>query len=314
VSIERYRDDEVVQIKALQRLAYDCAEEVAAGLEPGITEVDAASRLGDLLRAHGVEAFFHTPFAWFGDRAGFCGFRSPGLRRPLDNIRFARQFFPTDRALEPGMAGILDVAPIRDGLCADIGYSFALGDNPALDQVMADLRIIRDLVLEHVRAEETMSEIYRQVDDALGEMGYQSAHALYPSHVLGHKIGRIPLPRLGARVLAGFDVRTFLYLGRQIAGSVVGHGHVPLWNGSRAADRRPDPGLWAIEPHVRAGELGAKWEEILVITDSDAYWLDDDLPHVRVRNGERPGATAVRRPVSSIGPAGAAIGLRRERS
>ncbi len=302
MSIERYSDDEVAQIKALQRLAYDCAEEVAAGLVPGISEREAARRLGELLREHGVEAFFHTPFAWFGDRAGFRGFRTPGLRRPLDNIRFARQFFPTEGVLEPGMAGILDVAPIRDGLCADIGYSFSLGDNAALDQAMSDLRVIRDLVLEHVRAGETMSEIYREVDDALREMGYESAHAIYPSHVLGHKIGRIPLARLGAHVLAGFDVRTFLYLGRQIAGTALGHG-VPLWNGARTADRRPDPGLWAIEPHVRNGELGAKWEEILVITDSGAYWLDDDLPHVRVRNGERPAARATRHPVSISAPA-----------
>lgn len=301
MSIEHYSDNEVLQIKVLQRLAYDCAEEVAAGLTPGVSEIEAAKRLGDLLRAHGVEGFFHTPFAWFGDRAGFCGFRTPGLRRPLDNIRFARQFFATDRVLEPGMAGILDVAPIRGGLCADIGYSFSLGDNPALDQAMADLRVIRDLVLERVRAEETMSEIYREVDDALREMGYESAHAIYPSRVLGHKIGRIPLRRFGARVLAGFDLRTYLYFGRQIAGAVIGHG-VPLWNGSRAADRRPDPGLWAIEPHVRAGELGAKWEEILVITDSEAYWLDDDLPHVKVRNGDSRTAHAARRPSPVAAP------------
>jgi len=93
VSIERYSDDEVAQIEASQRLAYDCAEEVAAEIEPGVSEIDAARRLGDLLRAHGVDEFFHTPFAWFGDRAGFRGFRSPGLLRPLDNIRFARQLF-----------------------------------------------------------------------------------------------------------------------------------------------------------------------------------------------------------------------------
>jgi hypothetical protein len=27
--------------------------------------------------------------------------------------------------------------------------------------------------------------------------------------------------------------------------------------------------------------VGAKFEELLVITEDDAYWLDDDLPHVR---------------------------------
>jgi len=27
--------------------------------------------------------------------------------------------------------------------------------------------------------------------------------------------------------------------------------------------------------------VGAKFEELLVVTDDDAFWLDDDLPHVR---------------------------------
>jgi hypothetical protein len=29
------------------------------------------------------------------------------------------------------------------------------------------------------------------------------------------------------------------------------------------------------------GGVGAKFEELLVVTKDDAYWLDDDLPHVR---------------------------------
>lgn len=41
------------------------------------------------------------------------------------------------------------------------------------------------------------------------------------------------------------------------------------------------PGLWAVEPHLGFAGVGAKFEELLVITDDDAYWLDDDLPHVR---------------------------------
>jgi Xaa-Pro aminopeptidase len=281
MSTERYESGELAAIKALQRDAYACAVSVAAGLEPGVTEREAADRLGRALVARGASAFFHTPFAWFGDRAGFRGFRAPSWRTPLDNLAFARQFFPTDRRLEPGMAGILDVAPIRDGLCADIGYAFSLGKHAGLERAMADLAEIRTLILAEVRAGRSMRAVYRSVDGALQQMGYESAHALYPSSVLGHKIGRIPLAHLRAPVIAGFDLRTYLYFGRQILAAVPGLGRVPLWNASRLADAPPDPGLWAIEPHVRKGELGAKWEEILVIDRSDARWLDDDLPHVR---------------------------------
>jgi hypothetical protein len=41
------------------------------------------------------------------------------------------------------------------------------------------------------------------------------------------------------------------------------------------------PGLWAVEPHLGFRGVGAKFEELLVITDDDAYWLDDELPHVQ---------------------------------
>ena len=43
---ESYSPDELASIKALQRLAYDCAEDVAAGLQAVRTEREAAARLG----------------------------------------------------------------------------------------------------------------------------------------------------------------------------------------------------------------------------------------------------------------------------
>jgi hypothetical protein len=279
MTTERYSGDELKRYKDLQRLAYDCAEQVAAALEPGVTEREAAARFGDALRARGVDGFFHTPFAWFGDRTGFY---DQGKRRnPLTNLWFTRRFFPTERALERGMPAILDAAPIRDGRCADIGYSFALGGNHELAAAMALLRSARTLILELIRQERTMRDVYRIVDAAIASAGYENAHAIYPSRVLGHKIGPIPLRGRRSTTIAGFDARTYLYFTRQLLPALPGLGRTPLWNDSRLADVRPAPGLWAIEPHIRKAGVGAKWEEILVITGSDAYWLDDDLPHVR---------------------------------
>jgi hypothetical protein len=39
--------------------------------------------------------------------------------------------------------------------------------------------------------------------------------------------------------------------------------------------------LWAVEPHLADGNVGAKFEEILIIDGNGARWLDDDLPHHR---------------------------------
>jgi len=66
-------------------------------------------------------------------------------------------------------------------------------------------------------------------------------------------------------------------------------GHATaVWNDGAAADHPAPPGLWAIGPHVANGDVGARWQEILVVTGDDAYWLDDDLPHHRKWAGLDP--------------------------
>jgi len=59
----------------------------------------------------------------------------------------------------------------------------------------------------------------------------------------------------------------------------------PFCNTGPGSDLPPEPGLWAFEPHIARGGVGAKWEELLVIEPRRAYWLDDDLPHVRQWQG-----------------------------
>jgi hypothetical protein len=45
-------------------------------------------------------------------------------------------------------------------------------------------------------------------------------------------------------------------------------------------------GVWAIEPHLGGKGFGAKFEEILVVEDGRARWLDDEVPHAKEkRNG-----------------------------
>src|SRR5258708_38168073 len=113
-------DESLAPARRAQRLAYQCAVEVAGELRDGDSERDAAAALDRALRARGVRHYFHAPFAWFGDRTAFRGFLTP------------LAFFPTERRLEPGMAGILDVAPALDGQAVDIGYAFAHGENRAV--------------------------------------------------------------------------------------------------------------------------------------------------------------------------------------
>src|SRR6266571_4983538 len=142
------------RFRAVQALAYRCAEEVAASLTPGVTERQASAHLGQLLRENGADDWFHVPFAWFGDRTTLRGMRNP------------LKFFPSSRPLEEGMPYILDVAPIVGGFTADIGYAGCYGENA----------------------------IFEDVDALAARHGYEPAHHTYPGKVLAHQVWHIEGP------------------------------------------------------------------------------------------------------------------------
>jgi Xaa-Pro aminopeptidase len=212
-----------------------------------------------------------VPFVWFGDRTSFSGFRSPF------------QFAPTARKLEPGMPVILDVAPASDGYSADIGYSCCLGENATLAKMQQDLREYRELIPALVKQGKTAREIYAAIDAVAARQGYANRHQVYPERVLAHKIFRMqPSSWLHRVEVGGFGVRALRGLGRAARRGRHGDpGQWPFWNDRETSDVPVEPGLWAVEPHLGSGPIGAKWEELLVVTRDDAYWLDDDLPHVR---------------------------------
>ncbi|NSC22651.1 aminopeptidase P family protein [Streptomyces albus subsp. chlorinus] len=276
-----YRADDLRGFREVQQLAYACAESVAARLVPGVTEREAARMQREWLRERGVRDWFHLPFAWFGDRTAFAGFKSP------------LQFFPTNRRLEPGMPFILDMAPIHRGRTADIGYSGCLGPHPLHERLLADLLDHRELILARVRERRPLREIYQEVERLMIRQGYANRHRAYPFGVIAHKVDRVPERRWSPTVL-GFGTNALRGLARDAL-----HGHrdgwSPLWSPYRFSDHPPRPGLWAVEPHLGFRGTGAKFEELLVVTDSrdpeeSAFWLDDDLPHVRREHKEAQAA------------------------
>jgi Xaa-Pro aminopeptidase len=259
-----------------QALAYRCAETVGAGLEAGVTEREAARRMRRFLRDNGVEDFFHIPFAWFGERTAFRSLKGPWT--PL-------HFFPTNKRLEEGMSYVLDCSPVVDGYVADIGYAGVLGENRIFEALMRDLAEYRTLIPERIKAGDTLADVYAAVDTLIARQGYESRHKVYPGRVIGHQVGHMSQRRavsnfMVGRYAFGFGLRTLETLGREIVTEGI-KGRSPLWAGGRASRHAPMPGLWAVEPHIGFRDVGVKFEELLVVTENDAYWLDDDLPHVR---------------------------------
>jgi Xaa-Pro aminopeptidase len=264
---------ELARFRELQQLAYSAAETVGNNLEPGVTEREAAQRIREYLVQRGVEDWFHTPFAWFGDRTAFRGFKIP------------LQFFPTNRRLREGMPFILDCAPVREGYVADIGYAGCLGDNPIFDRLMADLRLFRRLIVEQVRAGRRLRDIYLAVDDLITELGYDNRHRVYPGRVIAHQVGKVH-SRLPKAIAAGFGIRSLQTLLQDLIVERM-HHRSPLWADGEISNHPATPGMWAVEPHIGFRGVGVKFEEILVVTgEGDAFWLDDDLPHVRLWEGE----------------------------
>jgi hypothetical protein len=278
--------DELAQFRAVQQLAYRCVETVGAMLRPGMTEKDAARLLIEWAGDHGVRDWLHKPFAWFGDRTAFEGFS--GLKH-LGGFNLA--FFPSNRRLEPDMPIILDVAPVVDGVVADVGYAHCLGHNPILEQLQDDLIAHRELIVRLVRERRTLAEVAQAVDALCQRQGVAPRHKAYPFKVLAHRVAKLhdpAKPRFVARF--GLNSTRDLMLDQRRAGKQ--QGWSPLWSIDRRSAHAPTPGLWAVEPHLGFARVGAKFEELLVITDDDAYWLDDDLPHVRRWNRRQEAAAA----------------------
>jgi Xaa-Pro aminopeptidase len=265
-----YSEAELDKFRQVQRLAYDCVQHVETQLTAQMTEREAAKLMRDYLSAHGGGQYFHKPFAWFGDRTAFVNFWSDV------------HFFPSNRRLAWGLPVILDVAPMVDGYAADIGYSCVYGRNDLFERMVLDLASYRTLILRGVRAERTLQQIYREVDELIRSQGYENRHERYPYGVLAHRIGRVGPSRLDRVTVGGFGASALRWLASEGGAFRRGISHPsPFWNDKDQSAHRATPGLWAVEPHIGHQGVGVKWEELLVVTEGDAFWLDDDLPHVR---------------------------------
>lgn len=267
-------EEELERYRAVQSLSYQCAETIAGELKPGMTEREVAGKMKAWLLDHGVEGWFHQPFAWFGDRTAFRGLIS------LNQLKgFNPGFYPGFRKLEENMPYILDCAPVLNGAVGDIGYVGCLGENAELDELLDNLMAHRNLIVNEIRAGKTMAEVSQAVDRLCEEQGVEPRHKAYPFEVLSHRVEILPKQNsaLSAMHFGVNAVRSLLSSQK----AAKKEGWSPLWNSSDASNHPPIPGMWAVEPHLGKGPIGAKFEELLVITDNDAYWLDDDVPHVR---------------------------------
>ena len=269
VKSRNFSASELARFLELQRRSFAILEETGAELAEGVTERDVAKALVRRYRATGATAFFHLPVALFGARAALPGDWPIG------------KFYPKDQKLKAGDAVILDASPLFGGYMVDTSYSFCFGENPAHRRMMADLSRYRASICDAVNEGRHFSAIAADVEGDMRGRGYDPAHQKHPGAVLGHRALKTAVLPFTWRI-RGFDglSLSWFILNSRMASSGISRRD-PLWNGAAASDHPPDDGLWLVEPHAGADGVGAKWEEILVIENGAARWLDEEPPHVR---------------------------------
>ena len=250
--------------KTAQRFAYSCAEKAAAQLAVGMTERDVAQLLKESLNAGGATDFLHRPFAWFAERSGFL------------NMRGFRDYLPSNRTLTANDVVVLDVSPIVDGHIGDIGLSVSLSPHAGLEKAKASLRKTRALIPQLFMSDRPLGEVWKAVEQQLNADGFQNAYTRYPFSVLGH---RVPLINRRTNFLSSLPVTYLSWFGNTAYLMFLKYGISKQL--IRKNSKQAKEGVWAIEPHLSGDGFGAKFEEILVVEKDRAYWLDDDVPHMR---------------------------------
>lgn len=270
VQYRGFNAGQIVRFREAQRASYGVLQHVAAGLAEGISEREAAIRMTRAFRSLGVTSYFHLPVALFGARTAL-----PGEWR-------LKHFWPTRNRLSQGDAIILDASPIFDGFLVDTSFSTRLGDNAVHQQMMLDLAPFRDFIAGRVRDGASFRAIAAETDERIRAMGYANRHQAHLEHVLGHRAVRVRRPRPRWIYKKGFDIQALGWFALHTLAAKKGLWRFsPNWNAEAVSDHPPWDGLWAVEPHLGKGEVGAKWEELLLIQDGEVRWLDDDTPHMR---------------------------------
>lgn len=268
IKTKNFSSTELERFRGLQRRSFEILESTASNLQGGESEKEIARSLVKQYRAAGADSFFHLPVVLFGERTALPGNWS------------VNKFFPKARELKAGDSVILDAAPLFGGYLVDTSYSFCFGESDTHSSMMIHLQQYRDAVCDAVNEGQSFADITESVRRSMEAANYEPVHHKHPGEVLGHRT--IKLPRLPMQPrLQGFDAISLSWFKFKDNLAMRGLGkESPLWNASKASMHSPHDGLWLVEPHAGAGDTGAKWEEILVIENGHATWLDANPPHM----------------------------------
>jgi hypothetical protein len=251
-----------------QRVTREAVLSVAQTVKPGDTERQVCARLEREFRKARIAHWLHTPYAWWGERTCF-DWRGQWETNAL----------PSDRVLQPGEAFVLDAAPIVLGFPADFAFSGCaappLERAPEHAALLETLTRIKSQIVHWVSDDAGSAGLCARVESSVREAGLRVVHTRYPAQVLGHTLEGFPnwssrAPRIGT----GFQLPLLLTYATGLVLHHLAGTPYPFLNAG--APGRPQ-GLYALEPHLGKGSLGAKFESVLLVDGDETRWLDPGL-------------------------------------
>lgn len=255
-------------LKQLQRSAYKALTNVEAVLQEGMTEKDVAGLLVDQLAALHIKRYRYRPVVLFDARSMFMELEVPFY------------YGATNKKLERDVPVVMDIAPSSGNRWVSTAYSCWYGSESLIHKaIRTKLKISRVHILQWVREGKSFYDIAQDLEPFFEEERVKTCHSQYPSGYLAKKLvsfnsgvdGKLTLPSL-----CGSE-------NKSLYGSLVDWVKQStsslMQNDSANYRARPSPGVWIVEPHAGYAGIGVKWKELLVITEHDAYWLDQDVPH-----------------------------------
>lgn len=190
-----------------QLIALDCLQQIAARLQPGISEADAIAIANTVLQQAGAEQHWHPPIIRFGYNTAkiYSEPSVPDSRLGANDIFF------------------IDLGPVFAGHEADVGATFCLGENPLQQQVQQAVHQVFDLVAAHWRATGCSgAALYQVAADAA------AVHGMVLNHqIKGHRVGDFPHKLYASGQLGGCEgeVRSGIWvLEIQLLDPVSGYG------------------------------------------------------------------------------------------
>jgi Xaa-Pro aminopeptidase len=224
-------DDAVrrAQLVAAEKKAIEMfdAIEAAGFVAAGRTEKEVEDDIGALaLERFGVERHWHRRI----------------VRTGINTLTMALDY-PEVRTIEPDDTVYLDLGPVFEAWEADIGRTYALGQDPDEKRLVADLERVFDRVQLHYHAspDTTGAQLYAYAQQSAGDAGWA-----FGGVIAGHVIGE-------------FSHAT--WPGEKDIKRIGPHNHLSM----RREDHLGRPLHWILEIHLtdRARTFGGFYERLL---------------------------------------------------